>query len=453
MDNINIDELIKSAKGESSEEKLVIDESKNINPGDEIELIKNIKKELEQDKKVKASLSYKQPRTHFLFISDDLKLKIKKYILKTIKFLQFSGILFIVLGGLFLANLFIHNNIVLIVLYLIAIFIISIYYLILSKFLIDKSMNKPLEILGQVSKGKLSFDILSNAELKKELGKFAIPLDTIIKTMSDMVSKIELSALDLAGNSDALSYFAASMASKTMDQADSIDIIDDSAKNLNDSMQEIKISVETAYEISKTSIEEANNSSVEILSLIEEMNRINEMSDKILTTMNFIDDIAAETNLLALNAAIQAAHAGEEGKGFGVVAGEIKNLAQSSSKATKTIYEIIEKTVESISKGVKASEKAKKELVKIISSIKTTEDLMSKINESINMQSSSTGQLKENLANIRELTNNINSDTQNIKTAIANLSGQAQILTKLISFFEVNSSNKINTDSIYGIES
>ena len=138
----------------------------------------------------------------------------------------------------------------------------------------------------------------------------------------------------------------------------------------------IRKNVQSAYNIAKKSIEEADNSSVEILSLIEEMNRINEMSDKIITTMNFIDDIADETNLLALNAAIQAAHAGEEGKGFGVVATEIKNLAESSSKATKTIYQIIESTVESIAKGVQASEKAKKELNKIVNAIKITEDIM-----------------------------------------------------------------------------
>ena len=201
--------------------------------------------------------------------------------------------------------------------------------------------------------------------------------------MSDVVAKIELSALDVAGNSDALTYFAKSMTKETDEQSTSVIEIESIAKNLHTSMQSIKKNVKSAYDISKSSIKEADNSSLEILSLIQEMNVISQMSDNISTTMNFIDNITEETNLLALNAAIQAAHAGEEGKGFGVVATEIKNLADSSSKATKNIYEIIDKTVDSISKGVIASKKAEKALTKIISFIMSTENLMSKINKCI----------------------------------------------------------------------
>jgi methyl-accepting chemotaxis protein len=181
------------------------------------------------------------------------------------------------------------------------------------------------------------------------------------------------------------------------------------------------------------------------------MNTISEMSDKIVTTMNFIEEIAEETNLLALNAAIQAAHAGEEGKGFSVVATEVKNLADSSSKATKTIYQIIERTISSISKGVKVSEKAKKALTKIISLIKSTEDIMSNISESINNQSKATIELKESLEVIHSLINEINIDTQNMKSAISNLSGQAQILKQLITIFEVNKDN-YKSEDIFGID-
>ncbi len=205
-------------------------------------------------------------------------------------------------------------------------------------------------LLDLIARGKLTMDPANDSLLIRELGEIVLSLDRVIKEVSDMVTKVELSAMDMSGNSDALSYFATSMANKTEEQSSNIIKIDFSAKNLNESMMDVKKNVETAYEISKTSKIEADNSSLEIFSLIEEMNTINDMSDKIITTMNFIEEIADETNLLALNAAIQAAHAGEEGKGFGVVASEIRNLAESSSQATKSIYQIIEKTVESISK-------------------------------------------------------------------------------------------------------
>jgi len=410
-----------------------------------------VTKEVNYEDDLKVDIKYKvgkeKKESNKISIFDRL-LYYKKYF---DKFFNFYLVLIINFTVLFVISFYFRNIYIMIPLYIISIFVIAGYFIHFFKITIQNKILTPIDILNEIADGNLDHDIDENAELKEKLTDFASVIDNIIKKMSDTVNKVELSAMDLAGNSDALTYFASSMADKTNDQSEAITNIDASAQKLNDSMQEIKVNVESAYNISRDSIKEADKGSEEILSLIEEMNRINEMSDEIVNTMNFIDDIADETNLLALNAAIQAAHAGEEGKGFGVVATEIKNLAESSSKATKTIYQIIEKTVESITKGVKASERAKKELVKIISSIKQTEDLMFKINESINTQTMTTSKLKESLENIQSLTNNINEDTQNMKSAITNLSGQAQILKSLISTFKIKHGITTN-ESIYGVE-
>ncbi|HBD95196.1 MAG: hypothetical protein A2015_04675 [Spirochaetes bacterium GWF1_31_7] len=314
-----------------------------------------------------------------------------------------------------------------------------------------KSVVLAERILEDVARGKLSFDINSNKTLKAELGLLAIPIDNVIKEMSDIVTKIELSVLDIVGNSDALAYFANSMANKTTQQEDSVTKIDNFTKLINTSMEMVRKNVQSAYSNSKDSIVEADKGAIEILSLIEEMKTISDMSDRIVETMHFINDIADETNLLALNAAIQAAHAGDEGKGFGVVATEIRNLAESSTTATKSIFSIIDKTVTSIEKGVTASEKAKKALGKIVNSIKSTEDLMSEINNSISAQTDETSKLKVSVEDIKDLTQNINSDTQNMKSAISNLAGQAQILNGIIKQFEVHSSS-VHSGSIFGVE-
>ena len=441
-------------------------EGMSFNPGDEEEFIRQLQAQLEGENNQKdESLTDSNP----LNIKEEEKEEIpkSKKVIKTKKekktYKEIKGLSFfitllefflfptLIVSGLFFINIKLENIIIKIVIYaassiLLAIFFYSLYH---SK--VKKQMLTAENILIKISEGKLSFDIENDKHLRKNLGPLAEPITKVIKEISDIITKVELSSLDIVGNSDALAYFATSMANKTDQQEDSIIKIDNSAKSLNESMQNIRHYVETAYENSKNSIKEADNSSVEILSLIEEMHKINDLSEKIIATMNFISDIADETNLLALNAAIQAAHAGEEGKGFGVVATEIRNLAESSSKATKTIYQIIEETVSSISKGVVVSEKAKKALSRIVSSIKETEDLMSEINQAINQQSEITKTLKESLSNISNLTKNINNDTQNMKAAIANLAGQAQILTNLIKGFEVHSSS-IKSDVIFGVE-
>ena len=306
-------------------------------------------------------------------------------------------------------------------------------------------------VLDDMGKGNLAFDISSDKDLQTSLSDLAEPIDNVIKEMSDSISKIELSVLDIVGNSDALAYFANSMADKTTQQEDAISKIDNSTKLMNESMQYIKKNVELAYQNSKDSIQEADNSSVEILSLISEMKNISQISDKIVETMHQIGEIADETNLLALNATIQAAHAGDEGRGFVVVASEIRNLSESSAAATKSIFQIIENMVTSIDRGVTVSEKSKHALSKIINSIKATEDLMEEINTSINRQTGETDKLKGSVEDIKDLTLNINSDTQNMKEAISNLAGQAQILNGIIKHFDVNAAS-VGSDAIFGVD-
>jgi len=443
-----------------------IQDGMSFNPGDEEDFIRQLQAQLAEEKSEKTEErsplaleedspkeEKKEQKSKKNGGSKEIKKNTKTSKIKNriVVFLKYGLLPILIFSALYVLSFFIRNLIIIIPFYLIFALITSFYIYIVSVVDSNSKIKGAESILYEIAKGKLSFDIQNDEELKKSLGPLSNPIVRVIKEVSDMVTRVELSVLDMVGNSDALSYFASSMANKTDQQEDAVIKIDRSATSLNESMKNIKNNVESAYENTKTSIMEADNSSVEILLLIEEMNTINEMSEKIIATMNFISDIADETNLLALNAAIQAAHAGEEGKGFGVVASEIRNLAESSSKATKTIYQTVETTVESIAKGVEASEKAKKALAKIVSSIKSTEDIMSNINHDINAQSDTTTSLKDSVSKIDDLTKNINSDTQNMKEAIANLSGQAQILNGLIKGFEIHASS-IKSDVIYGVD-
>lgn len=366
-------------------------------------------------------------------------------------FLRFFFIPFIIISSITITSFYVKNIFATAGISVISVILLGLYFKVLLRNISNRKFDKAEEILNEIAKGNLQFNLKDNPVLQNQLGRLAEPIGKVIKEVSDVITKMELSALDIVGNSDALSYFAASMAKNTDQHEDSIKKIDGSAKKLNDSMQNIRRNVETAFKNSKISITEAETSSSEILSLIEEMNTINDLSDKILTTMNFISEIADETNLLALNAAIQAAHAGDEGKGFGVVATEIRSLSESSSKAAKTIYQTIEQTIDSIVKGVSLSEQAKKALTKIITLIKSTEDLMSDVNDDINIQTDTTNKLTQSVENVQGLTKDINSDTQNMKSAIVNLAAQSQVLKDIVKGFDVHA-DSLTSDSIIGVE-
>ncbi len=115
---------------------------------------------------------------------------------------------------------------------------------------------------------------------------------------------------------------------------------------------------EDSYQQAQKYSDEADRSRAEMDTMVAAMDRISEASQKIENIISEIEDIASQTNLLSLNASIEAARAGEAGRGFAVVADQIRQLAEQSSKAAVETRELIEGTIQEISEGNKAAERA-----------------------------------------------------------------------------------------------
>ena len=137
-------------------------------------------------------------------------------------------------------------------------------------------------------------------------------------------------------------------------------------------------------------------------------------SDKIVEFVDVINDISSQTNLLALNASIEAARAGESGKGFAVVADEIRKLAESSSRSTNKIEELIKAIQDGISETVSKMEKSQKSMEEQAESVKNTENIFGKIKDS-------TSKVTKEIIEVSNKTEIIDKNSLSLEKAINNI--------------------------------
>jgi methyl-accepting chemotaxis protein len=138
--------------------------------------------------------------------------------------------------------------------------------------------------------------------------------------------------------------------------------------------------------------------------VIELVKDVSSQSEQLLETNQIIDSIASQTNLLAMNAAIEAAHAGEAGKGFSVVSDEIRKLAESSSEQSKAIEVELKKVVSKITSIVEASEKADNAFGAVNQQIRQANGLIQEIRMSMKEQTEGSQQVLEALDDIQNIT-------------------------------------------------
>jgi methyl-accepting chemotaxis protein len=275
-------------------------------------------------------------------------------------------------------------------------------------------------------KNKLNEVISATLALSGEVTKSGDSLSTSAQTASHVSTQVAEAVGDISKGAVSQAESVETSASNTNEMGDSIDEIGVSVEDLSSATTQMLTAAKRTVEALDGLMEQNKTVMASMLDIDAQIKATNNAVKKIADASHSITEISSQTNLLSLNASIEAARAGDYGKGFGVVANEIGLLAQQSSTAATTINEIVEDLVTDSTKSM---------------------EIIEELNAAFNEQSSQLTSTKSDMDGVVTGVNSVEQNTQTISDKVNMLnSSKAQLIDLIAELSAISQQNAASTE-------
>lgn len=323
---------------------------------------------------------------------------------------------------------------------------------------ISSALQKSVNRAKEIASGNLTH-VSSSKRLsskRDEIGQLEVAMDTLVDQLSSILNDVSKSSHMLTEAADNLNEETQNSSKMVEEQQAETDLISqaineiqttamhvsESTSDASTAAQDAAIAADEGHKIVVGTISSIENLATEINGAAQTINKLEEDTNNITQILNVILGIAEQTNLLALNAAIEAARAGEQGRGFAVVADEVRTLAQNTQNATQQIEQMISQLQSGTNMAVKAMQSSHAISTNVVEIVKEEEASLQSINGSVskirdmNDRISATAEEQANVTaevnkNVTNIANIAVKSTQSIHTITDDAAKVAQLAKQL----------------------